>query len=141
MEIRIPEQYRIGLYVQKDEKGLKGIDSIQTQLQALSKTAAKYGIVVDTYIEMCSSTLSLQSRPELQRLLNDMKNRAINLIIATEWIRLCGAVEPGGEIGEIVRSSGADIITLDNLVNTTDKNDFLLKHFRDIYWSSRHLGK
>lgn len=81
----------VALYIRvsTDEQALRG-DSIETQIKELNKFArANNYNIVDEYIDEGFSATSL-NRPNLQRLLDDVKHNKINLILFTKidrWSR------------------------------------------------------
>ncbi|WP_227834469.1 MULTISPECIES: recombinase family protein [unclassified Clostridioides] len=104
---------RVALYIRvsTEEQVLHG-DSIRTQTEALEQYAKDNGfIVVDKYIDEGYSATNLK-RPSLQRMLEDIKENKIDLILLTKIDRFSRGVKNFYKIIEILEKHKCDWKTI-----------------------------
>lgn len=96
---------RVGLYcrVSTDEQALHG-GSLKTQKDELKKYAIQHNYeIVDTYVDD-GYTATNVNRPQLQRLLKDIKQNKIDLILITKLDRLIRSVKDYYKIFRIIKN-------------------------------------
>ncbi|MDI6219308.1 recombinase family protein [Clostridioides difficile] len=104
---------RVALYIRvsTEEQVLHG-DSIRTQTEALEQYAKDNNfIIVDKYIYEGSSATNLK-RPNLQRMIEDVKNNKIDLVMITKIDRLSRGVKNYYKIMETLEKHKCDWKTI-----------------------------
>lgn len=114
------EMIKVGLYgrVSTDEQALHG-DSIRTQIEALREYAKKNNyIIVDEYIDDGYTATQLK-RPELQRLLQDVRDEKIDMILFTKIDRWSRGVRNYYKLQDILDDHKVDWKTIWEEYDTT----------------------
>ncbi|MGN1041618.1 MAG: recombinase family protein, partial [Acutalibacteraceae bacterium] len=114
------EMLKVGLYdrVSHDEQALYG-DSLRTQIEALRKYAkARNYIIVDEYIDDGYTATQL-NRPGLQRLLEDVRARKIDMILFTKIDRWSRGVRNYYKLQDILDEYNVDWKTIWEEYDTT----------------------
>ncbi len=114
---------RVALYcrVSTEEQALHG-DSIQTQKDALTEYAKKNNLkIIDYYIDNGFTATSLK-RPDLNRLLEDIKENKIDRILFTKIDRWSRGVRNYYKIQDILDKNNADWKTIFENYDTSTAN-------------------
>lgn len=127
--INDPKKYSAALYVRlsKEDEHKKNADddseSIKNQIELLQNYAAEQKLsVYDTYIDDGYSGTSHQ-RPNFERLIDDIYNKKVNLVITKDLSRLSrNYIDTGHFLEEVFPEENVRYISLLDGIDTFDKN-------------------
>lgn len=127
-------QYYVGIYcwLSKDDIGSNESSSIQSQSIMLEKYVHDNGwIVYDRYIDDGYSGTNYQ-RPEFQRMLNDIENECINMVVVKDLSRFGRNYLQTGQYTDIYfPDRGVRFVALNDGIDTL-KNDNEIAPFKNI---------
>ena len=118
----------VALYLRKSrkDKGLEanGIDTLERHEKILRDLAEKNGFVVGEIYKEVVSGDSIDSRPEMQRLLEDVNNNRWPAVLVVELERLArGDTKDQGIVAEAFKYSNTLIVTTDKTYDPNDEFD------------------
>ena len=118
----------VALYLRKSrkDKALEdaGIDTLERHEKILRDMAAKNGYIIGEIYKEVVSADSIEARPEMQRLINDIHNNKWQGVLVTELERLArGDTKDQGIVAEAFKFSECLIITPDKIYNPNDETD------------------
>lgn len=125
---------KIGFYIRvsTEEQAENPEGSIKNQRERLQQTVRlknheqNFGEVVDIYIDRAKSGKNTR-RPELQRMLKDIKNKRINLVMSSELSRVSRSIKDFSDIWEMMKSNGCGFLSLrENFDTTTAAGEMVL---------------
>lgn len=110
---------KIGLYIRvsTEEQALNPEGSIKNQQERLEQMVklknmdGNFGEVVDVFIDRAKSGKDT-NRPELQRMLENIRTRKIDLVMASELSRVSRSIKDFSEIWEMMREVGCGFMSL-----------------------------
>lgn len=117
LKINNPEEYMVGLYcrLSKEDENKKGDDSesIENQKSLLKKYAKKQNLCVcEEYVDDGYSGTNI-NRPGLKRLLKDIEDGKVNMVIIKDMSRLCrNYIDMGNLIEVFFPNHGIRLISL-----------------------------
>ena len=115
------------MYLRKsraEEQESGNFETLDHHYQILSDLATKYGIKVSKVYKEIMSGDSIQARPEMQKLLEEVKLGIYDGVLVTEISRLArGRTLDQGIVSETFRNSGTLIITPSRIYDPTDESD------------------
>ena len=127
-------KYKIGLYIRvsTEEQAENPEGSIKNQEERL-RTAIKFksmesnfGEILDVYVDRAKSGKDT-NRPELQRLLHDIRMKKINLVMVSELSRVSRSIRDFAEIWEMMKKNGCGFSSLrENFDTTTAAGEMVL---------------
>ncbi len=118
---------KVGIYlrVSSEEQARIQEGSLVSQRQRLeefvktqNQNKRGWGQIVDIYCDEAKSAKDM-NRPEFQRLLRDIKNKKVNLILATELSRLSRSIKDFCQVWDFLKEQNAKFITLRDQFDTT----------------------
>ncbi|MBK9293319.1 MAG: recombinase family protein [Oligoflexia bacterium] len=127
-------KYTIGLYIRvsTEEQAENPEGSIKNQEERLrgmiklKNMETNFGEIIDVYIDRAKSGKDT-NRPELQRLLHDIRTKKINLVMASELSRISRSMRDFSEIWELMKKSGCGFYSLrENFDTTTAAGEMVL---------------
>lgn len=131
---------KFGMYMRVANKEITREDSqIETQRKILNQYLKNVNNVISKkyYIDNGVSGVTF-NRPELKRMIKDVKNNEVNTIIVKDLTRFGRGSNTYGKIIDLMNKYDVNFIAIDNDINTiTDKNSFLdmaniLKIFKEM---------
>ncbi|OQW52459.1 MAG: hypothetical protein A4S09_17485 [Proteobacteria bacterium SG_bin7] len=100
-------------------------DRLRTMVK-LKNMESNFGNIVDVYIDRAKSGKDTK-RPELQRLLQDIKLRKVNLVMASELSRISRSMRDFSEIWELMKTHNCGFYSLrENFDTTTAAGEMVL---------------
>lgn len=112
---------RCAIYVRVSTDKEEQKTSLENQRNLFLKYVSERGwTVFDFYVGIETGTTS--KRPVLQRLIADAKAKKFDMILAKELSRLARNGGLSYEIRDVVQNNNLEIITLDNAINTLERN-------------------
>lgn len=132
--MKMNPKYTIGLYIRvsTEEQAENPEGSIKNQEERLrgmiklKNMETNFGEIIDVYIDRAKSGKDT-NRPELQRLLHDIRTKKINLVMASELSRISRSMRDFSEIWELMKKSGCGFYSLrENFDTTTAAGEMVL---------------
>ncbi len=127
--------HQIAFYIRvsSEEQAENPEGSIRNQEQRLRATVelknnleGDFGEVAGVFIDRAKSGKDT-NRPELQRLLNAIRRKEINLVMASELSRLSRSIKDFSEIWELMQAHGCGFLSLrENFDTTTAAGEMVL---------------
>jgi site-specific DNA recombinase len=119
-------KFKIALYIRvsTEEQAENPEGSIKNQEERLRKHMnykiqnGLYGEIADSYIDRARSGKDT-NRPELQRLLRDIRDKKVNLVMVTELSRFSRSIRDFSEIWEMMQKLGCAFQSLNESFDTT----------------------
>jgi site-specific DNA recombinase len=120
------DSHKIALYIRvsTEEQASNPEGSIKSQEQRLRTLVdlrnqeSLFGKIVGSYVDRAKSGKDT-NRPELQRLLQAVRNREITMIMVSELSRLSRSIKDFCEIWELMRANGCEFQSLREQFDTT----------------------
>lgn len=118
---------KVGIYIRvsSEEQARIQEGSLVSQRQRLeeyvktqNQNKRGWGDIVDIYCDEAKSAKDM-NRPEFQRLLRDIKNGRVNLILATELSRLSRSIKDFCHVWDFLKEHKAKFISLRDQFDTT----------------------
>lgn len=128
------KSYRIGLYIRvsTEEQAENPEGSIRNQEERLRQTVklknmeGHFGEIIEVYLD-CARSGKDTKRPALQRMLQAIRNREINLVMATELSRVSRSIRDFAEIWEMMQANDCGFQSLrENFDTTTAAGEMVL---------------
>ncbi len=128
------DKFKIAFYIRvsTDEQAENPEGSIKNQEERLLATVklknmeCRFGEVVDIFIDRAKSGKDTK-RPELQRLLQAIKERKINLVMVSELSRISRNIRDFSDIWELMKACGCGFYSLrENFETTTAAGEMVL---------------
>lgn len=132
--------YRIGLYIRvsteeqavNPEGSLKSQEARLRQAVRLKNAEGHFGEIVDIFVDSGKSGKDT-NRPALQRMLTAIRNREINLVMASELSRISRSIKDFAEIWEMMQEHECDFQSLrENFDTTTAAGEMVLYSMANI---------
>ena len=115
------------MYLRKsraEEQESGSFETLDHHLQILSELADRYGIKVSKIYKEVVSGDTIEARPEMQKLLKEVKLGIYDGVLVTEISRLArGRTLDQGTVSEAFRNTGTLIITPSKIYDPTDESD------------------
>lgn len=108
------ETINVGLYIRvSTERQVKEGYSVAAQKENLSSFALKQGWnIFDIYADEGISAKNIQDRPEVKRLIEDIRNNKINVVVLYKFDRLTRDSRDTEDIISLLQECGIQVITL-----------------------------
>lgn len=125
---------KVGIYIRvsSEEQARIQEGSLVSQRQRLeeyvktqNQNKRGWGDIVDVYCDEAKSAKDM-NRPEFQRLLRDIKNGRVNLILATELSRLSRSIKDFCHVWDFLKEHKAKFISLRDQFDTTTASGELM---------------
>ncbi len=128
------KSFRIGIYIRvsTEEQAENPEGSIRNQEERLRQTVrlknmeGNFGEIVEVFLDRARSGKDTK-RPSLQRMLTAIRNREINLVMATELSRVSRSIKDFAEIWEMMQENDCGFQSLrENFDTTTAAGEMVL---------------
>ncbi|MAZ50105.1 MAG: hypothetical protein CME65_16200 [Halobacteriovoraceae bacterium] len=129
-----PENYRIGIYIRvstqeqadNPEGSIKNQRDRLEQMVKLKNMQENFGEIVDVFIDEARSGKDT-NRPELKRMLSEIKKQNINLVMSSELSRISRNIQDFSEIWNLMKEKNCSFFSLrENFDTTTAAGEMVL---------------
>lgn len=126
---------RVGIYCRVSSSKPEQLKSLSNQISGLTRWAAsiKTFRVVDIYVDIHSGKAG-SNRPEIKRLIDDCKNKLLDVVLFRDISRLGRDTVETIESFRAIRNSGVRVIFDENNLDTQeDSSEFILSILESLY--------
>ena len=125
MKVENQKNYKIGLYIRASTEEQCSLDGTIRNQEERLKAEVRYrnqsggfGEIVHTFIDAGKSAKDMK-RPELQRMLQAIKRKEINLVMVTELSRLSRSVKDFVSMNDYFRDHGCKFVSMKDQYDTS----------------------
>ncbi len=126
---------RVGIYCRVSSSKPEQLKSLSNQISGLTRWAAsiKTFKVVDIYVDIHSGKAG-SNRPEIKRMIDDCKNKLLDVVLFRDISRLGRDTVETIESFRAIRNSGVRVIFEENNLDTQeDSSEFILSILESLY--------